>query len=76
MVSLFGKFPRKISIFQEKMKVLVTIYGIVYLVSKRMIFKLRRMEIIFVTYSLVLSHWFTSLLAQLVYKLPNERDRF
>ena len=66
MVSLFGKFPRKISIFQEKMKVLVTIYGIVYLVSKRMIFKLRRMEIIFVTYSLVLSHWLTSLLAQLV----------
>ena len=76
MVSLFGKFPRKISIFQEKMKVLVTICGIVYLVSKRMIFKLRRMEIIFVTYSLVLSHWLTSLLAQLVYKLPNERDRF
>ena len=76
MVSLFGRFPRKRSIFQEKNEGFSHSYGRVYLVSKRMIFKLRRMEIIFVTYSLVLSHWLTSLLAQLVYKLPNERDRF
>ena len=59
MISLFGRFPRKISIFQEKMKVLVTTYGRVYLVSKRMIFQLRIAEIKFVTYSLALSHWLT-----------------
>ena len=59
MVSLFGGFSRKISIFQEKMKVLVTTYGRVYPVSKRMIFQLRRVEIKFVTYSLALSHWLT-----------------
>ena len=59
MISLFGRFPRKISIFQEKMKVLVTTYGRVYLVSKRMIFQLRIAEIKFVTHSLTLSHWLT-----------------
>ena len=59
MISLFGRFPRKRSIFQEKNEGFSHNYGRVYLDSKRMIFRLRIAEMKFVTYNLALSHWLT-----------------